>query len=217
MDFETARRNMIESQIRPNKVTDSRVLAAMAEIPREKFLPLSEVARAYVDEDVPVGHGRYLMEPMVIARLLQALNVRNTDAGLLVGAGTGYSAALLGRLAGAVVAIEPDRAMGDMAEAVLADLGIANVSILDRPFDQGCAEQGPYDVVLFDGAVARIPDAIIAQLSDGGRLAAVERPGGWMGKAILVTRHGNGVTRRPVFDAAIPHLPEMEEEAGFVF
>ena len=216
MDYATARQHMVESQIRPNRVTDPAIISAMAEVPRETFVPKPFLGVAYVDEVIALGGGRHLLAPMVLARLLQTAEVKPGDAVLDIGCGPGYSAAVLARLADVVVAMESDPDLAAAASRNLAELEIDNVAVVNAPLDQGYAKQGPYDVIFFDGAVDRIPPAISDQLADGGRLVAVFSGNG-MGKATLMSRHGDSLSRRQVFDAAAPALPGFVEETGFVF
>jgi protein-L-isoaspartate(D-aspartate) O-methyltransferase len=215
--FEAARAHMIESQIRPNKVTDERVLAAFAEIRRELFVPEHLRAVAYVDEDLPLGNGRCLMSPMVAARLLQSASVKRADTALVVGAGAGYEAAVLGLLARAVVALEEDPELARRARAALVDHGIASVNVVEGPLPEGYRPRAPYDVVLFGGAVAEVPEQIAAQLAEDGRLVAVVKAEGGVGRATLTTRTGGVVARRVIFDARTPLLPGFLPKPAFVF
>jgi protein-L-isoaspartate(D-aspartate) O-methyltransferase len=217
VDYTIARRNMVESQIRPNKVTDPLLLAALLELPREQFLPKARRGVAYVDEDIEVGEGRYLMEPMVLARLLLAAEVKPTDIVLDIGCATGYSTAVLARLANTVVAVESSRKLAAEATAVLSQLGIDNAAVIEGPLDKGYAKQGPYDVILFSGAIAQVPDAILDQLADGGRLVAVIDDGSRVRKGTIMTRLGGVISGRAVFDAATPLLPGFDRKPGFVF
>src|ERR1700719_1420276 len=194
--FEVARSHMLESQLRPNKVTDDRVLNAFASIRRELFVPEHLRAVAYVDENLPLGGGRYLMEPMVAARLLQAAAIARTEAALIVGAGTGYEAALTAMLARSVLALEEDPELARRARAALVEHAIASVSVVEGPLHEGYRPRAPYDVILFGGAVVEIPPEIAAQLADSGRLLAVIKPANAMGRAILMTRAGGGLARR---------------------
>ncbi len=216
-ELEAARANMIDSQLRPNKVTDERVLGAFEAIRRELFVPEHLRPVAYIDEDLPLGGGRYLMEPMVAARLLQAAAVERTDTALVVGAGTGYEAALLAMLARAVVALEEDAELARRARSALVDHGIASVAGVEGPPAQGYRARAPYEVILFGGAVAEVPSEIIAQLAEGGRLVAVVRPGAGIGRASLITRTGGVTARRDIFDAATPLLPGFFPKPAFVF
>ena len=214
--FAAARRRMIESQLRPNKVTDERVLAAFARIRRELFVPEALRAAAYVDEDLPLGGGRFAMEPMVAARLIQALKPGRLDTALVVGAGTGYEAALLGLMVRAVVALEEDAQLARSARAALVEESIAAVSVVEGPLPAGWRARGPYNLVLFGGAVAELPEEIAAQLADGGRLAAVVRSS-MVGRATLAVRGGGVTSRRVLFDAGTPVLSGFAAKPAFVF
>jgi protein-L-isoaspartate(D-aspartate) O-methyltransferase len=215
--YEAARTCMVESQLRPNKVTDARVLEAFAGIRRELFAPEHLRAVAYIDEDLPLGKGRYLMEPMVAARLLQAAAVERTDTALVIGAGAGYETALVAALARSVVALEEDPDLARRGRAALADHSIASVSFVEGPLPQGHRARAPYDVIFFFGAVVEMPAEIGAQLAEGGRLVAVIKPGAGMGRATLTTRIGGVLAHRVLFDAATPLLPGFLPKPAFVF
>ena len=216
MDYAIARHNMVESQIRPNKVTDERLISAMASLPREVFVPKEFQSVAYVDEAIPLGDGRYLMEPLITARLIQAAQPAPGDVALTIGCGTGYGAAVLSHMVSTVVAVECDGGLAQQATQTLTDLGIDNVAVIHDPLEDGYADQAPYDVIFFDGAVAEIPDVISSQLAEGGRLVAVVAGDG-VGDARLVTRHQGELSSRPVFDTGTPSLPGFEGKATFVF
>ncbi len=216
MDYAAARHNMVENQIRTNKVTDPALIAALEELPRELFVPKVVRGIAYGDEDVKVADGRYLMEPMVLARLLQAAAVRPGDMALDVGCATGYSTAVLARLASAVVGLESDPALAAEAGERLSRLNIDNAVIVEGPLTEGYRRQAPYDVILMGGRVDELPPGIVAQLAEGGRLVAVIGGPG-MGRACVVTKPGTAGSRRPIFDAAVPVLPGFERQQGFVF
>jgi protein-L-isoaspartate(D-aspartate) O-methyltransferase len=216
--FDAARTHMIESQLRPNKVTDSRLLAAFASLRRELFVPESLRKVAYIDEDLPLGSGRYLMAPMVAARLLQASEIRSTDTALVVGAGTGYEAALIARLARSVVALEEDPELARRARAALVEHAIGSVNVVEGRLREGYRARAPYEVILFGGAVAVAPAEIAAQLADDGRLVAVIRQGTEaVGRATKTTRTGGVLARRVIFDTAIPVLPGFASNPGFEF
>jgi protein-L-isoaspartate(D-aspartate) O-methyltransferase len=208
---------MLESQLRPNKVTDDRVLNAFASIRRELFVPEHLRPVAYIDEDLPLGGGRYLMEPMVAARLLQEASIARTDAALIVGAGTGYEAALTAMLARSVLALEEDPELARRARAALVEHAIASVSVVEGPLREGYRPRAPYDVILFGGGVVEIPPESAAQLADGGRLLAVVKPSNGMGRATLATRTGGVLARRVIFDAATPMLPGFASRPAFEF
>ncbi len=215
MNFAAARRNMVESQLRTNRVTDERLLAAFEAVPRELFLPEPMRSIAYVDDDLEVAPGRWMMEPMVLARLLQAAEIRPTDVALSIGCGTGYCCAILARVANTVVAVESDGGLARRAGRILSELSIDNVVFVEGRLAEGNPSQAPYDVILIDGAVKTVPEEIQRQLAEGGRLVTVVR--GTVGRATLMTRRGNTVSSRVLFDAAVPVLPDFALEPGFVF
>jgi protein-L-isoaspartate(D-aspartate) O-methyltransferase len=222
IDYARQRQAMVDSQIRVNDVTDPGILTAMGELPREKFVPAARAALAYIDEDVPLRAtlagkpARYLMEPMILARLVQALSLTATDHVLDVGGASGYSAALLARLAASVIALEEDAEFVPIATRLLASLGAANAKVVSGPLTAGAPKEGPYDAILLQGSVEIVPAALIDSLKDGGRLAAVIGSGR-AAKAMLYLRTGKVVGARPVFDAAIPPLPGFSAPREFVF
>jgi protein-L-isoaspartate(D-aspartate) O-methyltransferase len=212
------RTNMVESQLRPNKVTDGRVLAAFQAIPRERFVPAEHAGNAYVDDDLPLGDGRYLMEPVAFARLVQAADIAAGDKILEIGSGTGYGAAILARLGASVVAVERDPRLAAEAERLLGLLGIGNVTVVVGPVERGHGEPGAYDVIVLSGAAAEIPDAILGQLAVGGRLVYIRLSvSGGLGAATLIERSEGGLNRRLLFEAGVPALPGLEARHGFVF
>lgn len=215
--YEAARANMVESQIRPNKVTDERVIAAFGRIRRELFVPEAMAGIAYVDDNLPLGGGRYLMQPMVVARLLQVAAIGRSDTVLIVGAGVGYEAALAATLGRSVVALENDAELARLGRTALVEHRIAAAGYVEGPLAQGYRQRGPYDVILFGGAVAEIPAEIASQLGEGGRMLAVLRPGAAVGCATLVTRTGELLARRAIFDAGTPLLAEFATKPAFVF
>ena len=215
MDYDAARYRMIQNQIRTNRVTDPSIIAAMSVLPRERFLPEALRGIAYVDEDIPLGGGRYLIEPLTTALLLQAAEIDSDDVVLEVGAGCGYGTAIIARLASVVVALESDPGLAAHAAAALADLGTATV--VTGPLREGWPAQAPYDAIVIGGAVASVPDTLTGQLADGGRLVAVVSSGRGMGCGTLFLRCGDTVSRRPLFDAATPLLTEFAPELTFRF
>lgn len=210
------RRHMIDSQLKPNKVVDARVLDAMAAVPREPFLPRDLTGVAYLDEDLPIAPSRFLMEPMVFARLLQAAEIQPGDVVLDIGCGSGYSAAVLCRLAGTVVALESDKALAIRAQKLLSELACDTVALVEGELSQGYPSQAPYNVIVLEGSVPEVPEAISNELAEGGRLVAVVRDRG-AGRATLFTRRAGILGRRVLFDAATPELPGFRAPAGFVF
>lgn len=217
MDFDAARRHMVDSQLITNRVTDPRLVQVMETLAREKFLPEERRELAYVDEDVPLGDGRHLTEPMVIARLIQALEPSEGGVALVVGCGTGYATAVLGKLVSTVVALESDHGLAAKAQATLADLGIDNAAVVEGPLKEGYAKQAPYDMILIDGQVPEVPKTILGQLAEGGRLTTVEKSEGRVGRLVRCLCYKGAVSKLDVFDASIPALPGFEREQSFVF
>lgn len=222
IDFARLRRTMVDGQIRVNDVTDPRIIAAMLELPRERFVPEDRASLAYLDDDLSVreaGAGRparFLIEPMVLAKLIQALDLKTGDRVLDVGCATGYSSAVLSRLAGEVIALEEDDELAARARRVLAELRIPNVTILPGTLAAGWPSGGPYQAILINGSAEVVPEALLEQLTEGGRLAAVMKSGP-MGRATLFMRAGGVASRRPLFDAAVPPLPGFAAPPRFVF
>ncbi len=215
MNYAAARHNMVENQIRTNRVTDPGVVQAMESVPREVFVPRHLRGVAYVDEDVALGNGRALIMPLVFARLLQGAAIQPADVVLDVGCATGYSAAVLARLASTVVALESDAELSALAAGQFADLGVDNVALVSGPLAAGDAAHGPYNVIVVEGAVPALPAALLEELADGGRLVAVVKGESGLGRATLATRIGGLISSRVLFDAALPGLPGFEAKAAF--
>ncbi|HZP68925.1 MAG TPA: protein-L-isoaspartate O-methyltransferase [Pseudolabrys sp.] len=213
-DFATARRHMVDGQVRTADVTDLRILSAMLEVPRERFVPPSSADLAYLDIDLPVGEGRRLLKPMVLARMIQAVDLADGSRVLDVGCATGYGAAVLARIAGQVVALEQDAGLAQAARTALA--GESNVTVVSGPLTAGWPQGSPYDAILLEGATEVPPEAYLPQLRDGGRLVCVlgKGPGG---KAMLYSRSGDELGGRPVFEANAAVLPGFAKAPVFAF
>mgnify|MGYP001231810485 CR=1 FL=1 len=216
MDYAAARHNMVESQIRPNHVTQEALLDALRTLPREAFVPTEFQATAYVDNPVPLGDGRYLMSPLTMARLMQEASPASSDLALVVGCATGYGAAVLSHMVGAVVALECDTGMAGEAAQTLTGLGINTVAVIEGGLGDGYPDQAPYDVIFFDGAVLEVPESIASQLAEGGRLVCIQSGNG-TDSAVVMSRHGGGLSSRSVFEMATPLLPGFERKKAFVF
>ncbi len=219
--FAATRTLMVDGQVRPNKVYDRRLLDAMRQVPRERFVPPAMMARAYADEDVPLGGGRWLTEPMVIARLLQVAAIVRGERALVVGAATGYSAALLDACGAEVTALEQDSALLGTMRSLLPSLA-ASVAVVEGPLAAGWAAGAPYHLILVAGAVeSEVPSAIVAQLrpatpEGGGRLVTVRRRGA-MGQGCVAEAVAGALRFQAVFDCATPLLAPLHRPAGFVF
>ncbi|PHS27864.1 MAG: protein-L-isoaspartate O-methyltransferase [Robiginitomaculum sp.] len=215
-DVEAARRAMVNSQIRVNDVTDPRLLAALSTLPRELFVPKAEASTAYGERDVPLGGGRYLIKPREFAKLVDALGIGPSDLVLNIGAGRGYSAAILGALAETVVALEPDESLRACAEKTLSLVHADNVAVIDGDLRAAAPDQGPFDVIFVDASVSSMPQTWLDQLAENGRLGVFERDGG-AGHGVVYVRVNGSVGRRVVFDASIPYLPGFEPAKTFSF
>jgi len=215
-DTAMARRMMVDGQVRTVDVTDLELIGAMLAVPRELFVPQNIADQAYLDCEAAIGKGRALLKPMVIAKLIQAAQVGGTDRVLDVGCGTGYSAAVLARLAGSVVALEEDAALARRAQDSLAAAEAASVVVATGPLPAGWPAGAPYDVIVIDGATEIVPESLAGQLKPNGRIAAVFGRGP-TGKGTIYRLVEGRLVGRPMFDAAAPVLPGFVAPAAFVF
>lgn len=216
VDYSTARRRMVDNQLRTSNVTDRRILAAMEDVPRERFLPDARRALAYVDAVHDLGGGRFLAAPAPFAKLLQLAEVDHTDTVLDVGAGSGYSVVVLARLARQVTGIESDAGLVAQANELLGELGVSNASVNQGTLDGTGQPRDAFDVVLVEGAVAEVEDALFGLLKDGGRLVALVSRNG-AGVAHVYVRSGDKVTARAEFNTAMPPLVAGPREVEFQF
>lgn len=216
VDIAALRTKMVDGQVRPNDVTDLRIIDAMLEIPREVFVPSDQRELAYIDRNLPLGGGRCLLQAMLLAKMIQAADIQAGDRVLEVGTATGYAAAVVSRLAGSVTALEQDPALAETARAALGAAGASSVQVVVGPLAAGWPDGAPFDVILVSGAVETLPDSLSAQLSDGGRLVFVQGTG-LAGRARLHTRTGAEVSGRELFNASAPVLPGFQREPAFVF
>jgi len=224
MPQSSARKNMALSQLMTNEIHDARLLAALDAVPREDFVPQALKGAAYVDDELPLGNGRFLMAPLPFARLLALAEIQPEDRVLDVGCAFGYSTAVLAHLAGSVVACESDAAMMSTAQRELSTF--STVRLVQAALTLGAPAHAPYDVILLEGAISAPPEALLAQLADGGRLVAVERragdkaapgvPGG-LGQVVVYTHLNGQIMRKTGAGANVPLLPGFERPAGFVF
>ncbi|OZB13896.1 MAG: protein-L-isoaspartate O-methyltransferase [Rhodobacterales bacterium 34-62-10] len=213
-DYAARRTTMVDTQIRPSDVTKFPIIEAMLSIPREEFVPASLREAAYVGENLDLGRGRVMLEPRTLAKMLNALDVQRDELVLDLGCGLGYSAAVIARLAEAVVAVESDADLADEAQGILSREGADNVILHHGPLAEGAAQHGPYDAVVIEGAVADLPAAVSDQIKDGGRIACL-----FMEGALGVVRIGykldGGISWRFAFNASAPVLEGFERQAAF--
>lgn len=213
-DFAARRIMMVDNQVRPNDVTKFPIIEAMLAIPREVFVPGAKREAAYVGENLDLGGGRVMLEPRTLAKMLDALDIGPGDLVLDIGCGLGYSAAVIARVAEAVVAVEEDAGLAGQAEALLAAEGCDNAAVIEAPLSAGSAKHGPYDVIAIQGAAETVPQALLDQLKEGGRIGAI-----FMEGALGVCRIGHKIDGRVnwrfAFNATAPVLPGFEAARGF--
>lgn len=213
-DFAARRTMMVDTQVRPSDVTKFPIIDAMLSVPRELFVPREQAEAAYISENVPIAPGRVVLEPRTLGKLLDALNIESDELVLDIGAGYGYSSALVARMAEAVIAVEEDETLASEAQAILSEQGADNVVLHTGLLTEGAAQHGPYDAMLIEGGVEQVPDALLEQLKDGGRIGCV-----FMEGALGVVRIGykidGDVTWRFAFNASAPVLPGFAKKAAF--
>lgn len=222
MDFEAARTKMVDNQIRTTDVTSHSVITAFLTVPREAFVAPEMKTLAYIDEDMQVAPARdgrparFIMEPSPLAKLLQLAAVSKNDVVLEIGCGAGYAAALLSQLAGSVVAVECDEALASQASATLASLGCDNVAVVTGDLEKGYADEAPYDLIFVNGSIETVPETLLSQLREGGRLLAVVGSGNAARAEVYLSGRG-AYSRNQFFNAAVKPLPGFRKAAEFVF
>ncbi|HEX2146924.1 MAG TPA: protein-L-isoaspartate O-methyltransferase [Pseudorhizobium sp.] len=216
MDFEAARAKMVENQIRTTDVTSHSVLQAFFAVPREEFVPAKLKPLAYLDDDIEIAPGRYLMEASPLAKLLQLAQITKDDLVLEIGSGSGYVSALLSLLSGSVVSVESDEALSNQAMEKLSALGYDNVAVVQGEMEKGCPAEAPFDLIFINGAIEQVPAALLDQLRDGGRLVAIVGYGNAAQAKRLVKERGI-VSDSDHFNACVKPLPGFRREKSFVF
>ncbi len=213
-EFAAHRRTMVDTQIRPADVTKYPIIQAFLNVPREAFVPSARRETAYVGENVDLGGGRVVLDPRTFAKMLDALDIEPDDLVLDLGPGLGYSTAVLSRLAEAVVAVEEDPALAREAEQALADWGADNVAVVEGRLAEGAPKHGPYDAIVIQGAVERVPEALTGQLKEGGRIACIFAEGA-LGVCRVGHMNDGHVTWRYAFNSGAPVLPGFAAERSF--
>ena len=213
-DFATRRRMMVDTQVRPSDVTKFPIIDAMLSVPREDFVPAARREAAYVGENLPLADGRVILEPRTLAKMLDALDISQSELVLDIGAGLGYSAAVISYMAAVVVAVEADEEMAGEAQAALVAAGIDNVILHMAPLAEGAAQHGPYDVIVVEGGVTEFPQGLADQLKEGGRVACLFVEGA-LGEVRIGRKQAGRITWRLAFNASAPVLPGFDKEAEF--
>ncbi len=217
MELSVARQNMVESQLRPNGVTSPRLISAFGQVGRENFTGKNSTGVAYLDDDRPVGNGRFLLQPMVLGRLLQLAEIKPDDLVLDIGPATGYSSAIIAQLAESVVGLEQDKELCQLASDTLMQMGVTNAAIVCGQHNAGIASEAPFDVIVINGQISQTPRALTDQLSNGGRLVGVIGPKN-QGKATVILKKDQKLSSSAAFDASARFLTGFEPaETGFEF
>ena len=213
-DFETRRRMMVDTQVRPSDVTKYPVLDALLEVRREMYVPDALRDVAYMDNSITLGENRIVLEARTFSKILDTLDIQQDEMALDIGCGLGYSAAVLGKLCEAVVAVEEDETLASEADAILGSEGADNVAVVGGALTEGAAKHGPYDVIILEGAVEEMPEALTDQLKEGGRIAAVFMDGA-LGMVRVGLKTGGTISWRFAFNATAPVLPGFSKAASF--
>ncbi len=213
-DYSARRTMMVDTQIRPSDVTKFPIIEAMLSVPREAFVPAEKREAAYVGEDLDLGGGRVMLEPRTLAKMLDALDIQGDDLVLDIGSGLGYSAAVIARMAEAVVAVEENEAWIEEAQSILNDHGADNVIVQQGALTEGAEQHGPYDVICIEGAVEHLPEGLAGQLKDGGRIGVLFAEGA-LGVARIGYKIDGKMNWRFAFNAGAPVLPGFERHAAF--
>lgn len=214
-NFERARTTMVDTQIRPSSITDSKLIAALGNIPREHFVPEERRSIAYVDVNHPLSpNGRFLSAPAAFAKLVQLADIGESDVVLDIGCGTGYSTAVIASLASAVVGLEDDPELVEKANAIFSDLDIGNAAVLEGKLDEGVPSEAPFDVIVMEGAVDMVSPALLAQLRNGGRLVAMLAKGATSTAQVFVKTDA-GIAVRSSFNANLPKLTHAQHQSAF--
>ena len=213
-DYKKRRKIMVDTQIRPSDVTKFPIIDAFLSVPREKFVPDGKREAAYIGENFQIGHSRVILEPRTLAKLLDALDIQNDELVLDIGSGLGYSSAIISLIAEVVIAIEDDSTLASEAEEILSEIGADSVVVEVNKLEEGAPEHGPYDVIIIQGGVEEIPDSILKQLKNGGRVGAIFIEKG-LGTAKIGFKLSDKINWRYSFNAAAPVLPGFFKQKDF--
>ena len=221
MNYQLARQNMVDNQIRTNRVTNNNIISAMTELPRERFVPERSAEIAYVDTVIEIASGRDLVSPMVLAKLIQEANVSSEDLVQVIGCGTGYAAAILSSMSKAVVLVEDQSEICDKAEALFIELGIDNVLVFKTDLVNGCKKQAPFNIIIICGAIEEVPIKLINQLEEGGRIITMILDSELVSypttKATILTKYNGKLVGKEVFEVNTPKIKSFNKDKVFKF
>ena len=213
-DFAARRTMMVDTQVRPSDVTKFPIIDAMLSVRRELFVPSEQIEAAYISENIGLAPGRVVLEPRTFSKMLDAVNIEGDELVIDIGAGYGYSSAVIAQMAEAVIAVEEDEALATDAQSVLSDEGVDNVVVHTGPLTEGAAEHGPYDVILVQGGVAELPSGLLDQLKEGGRIGCLFMEGA-LGVARVGYKLDGDISWRYAFNASAPVIPGFEKKVAF--
>ena len=218
MDFKIARKNMVENQIRANKVTSLNVINAFLDVPREKFVPDALQEISYVDEDIQLSRNRFMMKPMILARLFQSLNLKGNENILHVGSNSGYGSAILSRMCSSVISLESDKKLFETSIHTFSNMGFDNVVPLHGSMENGVEKEAPFDIIFIEGSIETEPKNLFGQLNENGKLIAIIRPANIkIGKAKLFFKISNEIGLENLFDAQVSKLSIFKSKTKFSF
>ena len=217
MDLSFLRKNMVDCQLKPNKIIDLNLINAFLNVPREIFVNKKNLNKCYLDVNIDLTKNRFLLNPMVSARLIQSLDISKDDTVLTIGSGVGYTSVILSYLCNTVIGIESIKSFYDFSVDVLIKLEVNNVVFIKSKIENGYSDQKPYDCIMIEGGVNHVPIEILSQLSENGRLVAVEIKESNVGKATLYQRYGKEFIKKYLFDAYIPFFEDFKEKQKFNF
>lgn len=214
IDFNQARNNMVEGQIRPNRITQAALIEAMRTLPREIFVPEDQKPFAYIDQNIPVGDGRVLLSPLTLATLLQAADIREDDSALVIACGTGYLSSIVGKLAGSVIAIDDNPNLTEIAEKNIKDAEILNVSFHNGPLRNGYPKHGPYSLIIIEGAIQMLPEKIAEQLEENGRIITILNENN-RSNLVLYRKIGGTISNMPIYSMQAPLISDFTKRQEF--
>ena len=218
MDFKIARKNMVENQIRANKVTSLNVIKAFLDVPREKFVPDALQEISYVDEDIQLSRNRFMMKPMILARLFQSLSLKGNENILHVGSNSGYGSAILSRMCSSVISLESDKKLFETSIHTFSNMGFDNVVPLHGSMENGVEKEAPFDIIFIEGSIETEPKSLFGQLNENGKLIAIIRPANIkIGKAKLFFKISNEIGLENLFDAQVSKLSIFKSKTKFSF
>lgn len=217
IDTAEMRQSMVKCQIQPCDVTSAQIAGAFSQIPKEKFAPRQLKRIAYMDDEFPLPHGRFMLRPQILAKMISVANPTAQDRVLHIGCGLGYGTAILSLLSNFVVGLESYTDLSQQAEEILSELDTQGVEIVNGPLNQGWDEYAPYSLILIEGRIDVLPNDLIDQLQEGGRIVAIKQQANGRSECVLIQKNQGVLTEISQFDARCPYLEGFQKAQEFVF